>query len=130
MKQISIIILMLTAGVHLISCKESRENTKAISENVTVEEFSKLMNEHEGIILDVRTPEEFANGSIPEAVNINFYDDNFKNKLQELDTTQAVYVYCAKGGRSSKSMKMLADMGFNRVYNLSGGYTAWEKVHK
>lgn len=126
MKNISIIIFMVMIGVNLVSCGQS---TETISRNVTVEEFKKLKDEQEGILLDVRTPEEFANGHIPGAVNINFYDEDFKNKLQELDSTQAVYVYCAKGGRSSKSMKDLADLGFNRVYNLSGGYTAWKEVH-
>jgi phage shock protein E len=87
--------------------------------------FSEKMKSNPGTILDVRTPEEIAEGKIEGAVTMNFYEDNFKASVATLDKTKPVYVYCAAGGRSAKASTMLKSQGFKEVYNLDGGMTAW-----
>lgn len=100
-----------------------------IAKDVSVKEFSKLITAGKGTILDVRTQGEIAKGSIKGSVNLDFFDDNFENKLDQLDKTKPVYVYCAAGGRSSDAMDMMKKKGFVEVYNLLGGYNAWVKTY-
>jgi len=76
-------------------------------------------------ILDVRTPDEFRQGHLADAVNIDFYAPDFKERLQKLDRERPYVVYCKKGMRGAKAMEILKQAGFSRVYNISGGYDTW-----
>lgn len=81
-------------------------------------------------LVDVRTPEEFAAGHLEGAVNYNFYDDDFQQKIARLDKNRPVLVYCAVGGRSGSAAGQLAGMGFTKVFDLSGGIKAWKAQGK
>lgn len=76
-------------------------------------------------IIDVRTPAEFQAGALENAVNINYYDKNYQDQINQLDKTRPVMLYCKSGGRSGKTLAMLKDMGFKEAYDMIGGYTAW-----
>jgi rhodanese-related sulfurtransferase len=89
------------------------------------EEFKKLLAEKNGFLLDVRTPEEFAEGTIEGAVNLNFYDSTFADRIAELDKARPTFVFCQAGGRSSTTKEMMDSLGFAEVYNLLGGYSDW-----
>lgn len=79
------------------------------------------------MILDVRTREEINQGKIPGATQINFYDEDFSDRLNEMDKKNiAYYVYCAAGGRSGKAASLMSEMGFKKVYDLKGGMNAWK----
>ena len=78
-------------------------------------------------LVDVRTADEFAQGALPGAVNIDFYAADFKGQLSQLDTTQPVFVYCAVGGRSGKAASQCKELGFVTIFDLKGGYKAWVK---
>lgn len=106
------------------------QQTKTIKEDVTVEKFAALMAKNESQIVDVRTPGEWAEGTIKNAAKINFYDENFKSQLNKLDKEKPVYVYCKSGGRSGKAAKQMEEMGFKKVYNLIGGMDAWKGAGK
>lgn len=96
--------------------------------NVDAVTFSEKMSANPGVLLDVRTPEEVAEGKLAGSMAINYNDENFAESLNKLDPNQPVYVYCAAGGRSSKTATILSEKGFKLVYNLDGGITAWEKA--
>jgi len=98
--------------------------------DVQVGEFEKLAKAGKGIILDVRTPKEYAEGHINGSVNINYFDKDFKDQVAKLDSSKPIYVYCHSGGRSSKAMTIMKGEGFTTIYNLTGGYSAWKNVHK
>jgi len=106
-----------------------QEVVKGERKDVSVEEFDTFIDSLNGTVLDVRTPEEWTNGTIKAAIKINFYDDNFKSQIADLDPTKPVYVYCKLGGRSGKAATQMAEMGFT-VYNLLGGITAWKNAGK
>ena len=76
-------------------------------------------------MLDVRTPEEFSEGNISGAINMNFNAPEFETSLDSLDKTKPVYVYCQAGGRSGKAKDLLLEKGFKEVYNLIGGFGSW-----
>ncbi len=96
-----------------------------IAENVDAEKFKSLIDKGNGLLLDVRTPGEVANGTIDGSTNINFNSPKFKKELEGLDKNKPVLVFCASGGRSGNAMRMMKDMGFKEVYNLNGGYMNW-----
>ena len=87
-------------------------------------DYEKLISEG-AIIVDVRTPEEYSEGKIGDAMNIDYYSADFKKQAEALDKTKPVLVYCRSGGRSGKSAEILEEMGFTEIYNLEGGYMGW-----
>ncbi len=93
--------------------------------NVNVEQFKKLVTSEKGTVLDVRTPGEWAEGTIANAEKIDYYNDNFATEIEKLDKTKPVFVYCKKGGRSSSAAEILKEKGFTKVFNLDGGISAW-----
>ena len=96
---------------------------------MSVADFQRLMAEHPGQVLDVRTPGEWDTGVMEGALLIDFYEKDFAQQLDGLDPTRPVFVYCHAGGRSAKAMDMLqAKVGFTEVYDLDGGITAWRQV--
>ena len=77
-------------------------------------------------ILDVRTPQEYSEGYISNAVNLNIYDANaFMSKVQSFNKKNNYYIYCKSGGRSSQACQIMSQLGFNNVFNLVGGITNW-----
>lgn len=122
--QVGVLVVLL--GV--VACSNAQtEDGDAIAKDVDVEEFATLIEGGEGVLLDVRTPEEYAEGHIEDALNIDFWGDDFEAQIQELDKATPVYVYCKSGGRSGQAMDLMAELGFSEVYNLDGGYKAWSK---
>ena len=83
--------------------------------------------ETNNIILDVRTPEEFSEGYIANATNLNIYDANtFMSKIQSYNKDNNYYIYCKSGARSAQACQIMGQLGFSNVYNLLGGITNWK----
>ena len=80
------------------------------------------------IILDVRTPPEFAGGHLKNALNLDYNQPDFANRLAQLDKNRPYLVYCAVGGRSSKAARLMQQMGFKQIINVSEGYTSLKKA--
>ena len=76
------------------------------------------------VLIDVRTPEEYQAGHLEQAININWFDTDFQNQVEELDSKNTFYVYCKKGGRSAKAAQLLDSLGYE-VVDLLGGYEAY-----
>ena len=79
------------------------------------------------ILLDVRTPKEFEEGHVDKALNIDWFDSDFAEKIASIDKNETIYVYCKKGGRSAKAAILLDSLGYKNVVDLTGGYDAWAK---
>jgi len=77
-------------------------------------------------IIDVRTPEEYAVEHLENASNVNWNGNDFVSKVEKLDKSQPVFVYCKVGGRSSQAADKLAELGFAAIYNLDGGIMKWQ----
>ncbi len=79
------------------------------------------------VILDVRTPEEFAEGHLEGAILIDFYEDNFADELAQLDPEVPYLLYCRSGNRSGQTAEMMGELGFNDVADVDGGILAWNE---
>jgi rhodanese-related sulfurtransferase len=77
------------------------------------------------IVLDVRTPKEFAGGHIAGATNIDFLAGDFAERVAKLAREQAYLVHCASGRRSTNCLPQLQRLGFTNLVHLDGGITAW-----
>ncbi len=106
------------------------ETPTRIIENITPQEASTLIQDNQDnpdfIIIDVRTPEEFAEEYIENAVNTDFYSETFRDELNNLDKNKSYLIYCRSGGRSGNALDIMAELNFREVYNISGGIIAWK----
>lgn len=88
-------------------------------------DFKSVINPSIGILLDVRTPQEVAGEHLKDASFIDVYDPKFADKINMMDKSKEIYVYCKGGGRSAQAADILLQNGFKKVYNLQGGIMAW-----
>lgn len=96
---------------------------------VPVEVFQQQLSERvDAHLLDVRTPEEFATGHLPGAINVDWNASNFEAEVDRLDRSKKVFVYCLSGPRSAAAGARLRSMGFQEVVELKGGMMAWRKA--
>ena len=95
----------------------------AQKKEILITEFSQNDIKN-AVLVDVRTPEEYDAGHVEQAININWFDADFQEQVNELDKKKTIYVYCKKGGRSAKAAQMLDSLGYE-VVDLLGGYDAY-----
>jgi rhodanese-related sulfurtransferase len=135
-KYLIIIVLAISVSV-AFSCnsgthaqaQDTELQETLITKNVSAAEFQSLIkSKTNAIILDVRTPNEVAQGSIKNAQKIDFYDKNFKAELDKLDKSKPVLIYCRSGRRSGIAMSTMRELGFSEVYNLQGGIIEWSEA--
>ena len=95
--------------------------------NLNQEEWmSKLESDNDAIILDVRTEDEWNEGYIPNAINIDIYKgQGFIYEVDALDKSKNYYVYCKAGARSDQACQIMNQLGFDNTYNLVGGFMNW-----
>ena len=120
MKRILFYLLLITALT--AGCRGSSTYT-----DLDVDEFAQmLLDRQDGVLLlDVRTPEEFAEGHIPGALNVNWFDEDFMEQLEPvLRKDIPVLIYCRGGNRSARAAALIQSSGYP-AYNLLGGYQAW-----
>lgn len=100
--------------------------TEVIPPAVVEEWLKKNQN---ALLVDVRTPEEYAEGHIENAVLIDWQDECFEERVKaELDSAKPVLVICRSGRRSSEAAKAMKELGFSRIADLGGGMLAWRKA--
>lgn len=91
-------------------------------------EFKAKMEEtKEMTLVDVRTPGEFSEGYLKNAINIDWNNSNFSDGVAKLDKNKPVFVYCRSGARSHSAANSLRDSGFTQVYELDGGIMGWQR---
>lgn len=84
-----------------------------------------MESEPDLVVLDIRTPEEVAEGVLPGAMAIDFYSDTFRDQLAGLDREVPYLVYCRSGNRSADAVTVMTDLGFTEIYELDGGVVSW-----
>lgn len=93
-----------------------------------VDDFAALAATDGVVVIDVRTPAEFATGHLAGAQNIDVESSDFAARIADLDTAATYAVYCRSGNRSATARAAMQDAGFTNVSDLSGGITAWSRA--
>ncbi len=98
---------------------------------LTSESARELMQSREGqadfVILDVRTPDEFKEGHLPGAVNLDLHAPDFEQQVAKLDRDKTYLVYCRSGRRSAAALEVFARLGFQHVNHLQKGLLEWKE---
>jgi rhodanese-related sulfurtransferase len=120
-KPLQVLMLLLI----LVACSQSESTYKLISP----QEFDgKLISLKNVQLVDVRTPEEYQTGHLKNAININFYEEDFKENISRLDKKNPIFIHCAagaEGARSNQTAELLKELGFIEIYELEGGIINW-----
>jgi rhodanese-related sulfurtransferase len=89
--------------------------------------FQKTLQKTPGaVLLDVRTAEEYGEGHLAQARNVDYKRDDFRQQVGQLDKSKPYFVYCKAGMRSEKAADIMKELGFRQVYTLDGGIDEWE----
>ena len=115
-----VIAATITLAVILTGCAQESN-----SADLNVAEFSAKSQGAGVISLDVRTAQEFAEGHLKNAININVESGNFENEIANLDKTATYAVYCRSGRRSAVAVDLMQKAGFTNLFNLDGGVIDW-----
>ncbi len=114
----------LTVLFSWFGCKSEPQNFPSVD----VDEFAALIADTQVVRLDVRTPEEYAAGHIPGALNLNVKDKEFPRLASEqLPQSQRIAVYCRRGSRSKRAATILDSLGYD-VVDLDKGFTGWTEA--
>ena len=129
---ISAIALAMAAVTGISACSSTppaaSSGVAATGAHLSATEFSTAMKTPGTVVLDVRTPAEFAAGHLPEAKNIDIEGSDFASRIAALDKTATYAVYCHSGNRSATAMEQMTAASFTHVYDLAGGIGAWQSM--
>lgn len=125
------ILLSLSVLLSITSCTTAQTSEEGVfHENINIEKFEGFVNGDSGVVLDVRTNDEFADTHIARAQNVVYSMFGFEDEIKGLDKDETYYIHCRSGARSGRAMKVMKKAGFKRVYNMSGGLLAWQAAGK
>ncbi|HSO19445.1 MAG TPA: rhodanese-like domain-containing protein [Desulfosarcina sp.] len=92
-------------------------------------QFKQILDRHKDdpdvVLLDIRTPAEFASGHIAGAIPVDYYARDFVDRLERLDRSKTYLIYCRSGNRSGRSLAIFEKLGFRRAYHLETGIRGW-----
>lgn len=119
-----IILTILTALI--FGCSEPQQEQAKVKQ-LTPKEFKAQKMNSKSVLLDVRTPEEFAAGYLEGAENVDYRGGDFAKQMNNWDKDKVYYLYCASGNRSGKAAELMREAGFKHIYNI-GGYSTLKEA--
>ena len=128
--------ILLLSVLFIFSCGgEGQQQTKQVEQGFykvgPTEFLSKYNSMENSVMIDVRTENEFKAGAlVKEAILIDYHGKDFIQDMVVLDTEAPMFVYCYSGGRSSKAIYKMKQLGFKHIYELEGGYDRWQREQK
>ena len=129
--RLSLIVIMLGSAVTLLALTGSPATAKSATDNplearAAYDLIQKNKANGNFVVLDVRTPDEFNDGHIDGAININYESGGFKTELAQLDKKKTYFVYCRTGRRSGEAVKIMKAMGFDSIVTMKGDIVKWK----
>jgi rhodanese-related sulfurtransferase len=115
------------ASQHLVKTKESHV-IKTLEPKLAFEYIKKNRRTPNFVILDIRTPQEFQDGHIGGAANIDYFSPTFVADLEKLDESRTYFIYCRVGRRSANAIGTMTQKGFENIFRTSGDIVAWRAV--
>jgi phage shock protein E len=120
------VLTLVWTGTTTLNAQTTRPAVKQID----IEQFDKLRQVKGNVVLDVRTAQEFNQGHVPGALNVDISDPQFKTKIEGLDKSKTYLVHCARGVRSARATRIMAPLGFADILDYHGGFDEWKKSGK
>ena len=108
--------------------KINGDTTVQLQKLISAQDAHAEISRQDITFIDIRTPEEIAEGKITGAKEINFYDSDFKSQINQLDKSSEYVIYCRSGGRSGKAYKIMKALGFEQVRDLKGGFNEYKQL--
>ena len=118
-----VMVALLVAG-----CTPGTSAPRPTVKRVDVEQFARMMEQGDFILLDVRTQKEFESGHIPGALNLDIGSPSFEAEFGKLDAERGYLVYCRSGRRSARACSQMAEAGFGQLIDLAPGFNGWESA--
>ena len=118
------LFLCILLSVWAFNCSQGQNKNSLLPQEFA----SKLKSSANPVVLDVRTPGEFASGHLAQAKNIDWNGNNFEKQVASLNKSNPVFVYCLRGGRSASAADKMRSMGFKSVIELEGGIAKWQEA--
>ncbi|SNR71306.1 rhodanese-like domain-containing protein [Lutibacter flavus] len=121
--------LLIFISVLSLNCNNSQSTKSKAQQGAIIKLSPKEFKEksQSQTIIDIRTPQEFAQGHIEGAVNINYFDRSFLEQVSKFDKNKPIFIYCRSGSRTSSASKKMINQGFSEVADLQGGIMNWAK---
>ena len=117
------VVALLLATVVLAACGSAAAVTR-----VDAPTFATTVADPSIVVLDVRTPAEFATGHLANAINIDAQGADFDDQIAQLDPTKTYAVYCRSGNRSQAAVERMSDAGFTNIVELESGILGWQSA--
>jgi phage shock protein E len=108
--------------IGFLSCAGPQQTTPVQVQNLSPQELKGHRMSGKARVVDVRTPEEYADGHLTGAINSDYRNGDFAEEMKDWDKDKVYYLYCASGNRSGKAAELMKEAGFKHIYNV-GGYT-------
>lgn len=119
-----LLLLLMALSLVVSACAESQTaQATGLVDSARAEQLIESVDDL--VVLDVRTPEEFAAGALPGAILVDINGPSFTDEVSALDTDLPYLVYCRSGNRSAAAVEIMEDLGFGEIYELADGVQAW-----
>jgi rhodanese-related sulfurtransferase len=123
MKNLIVLFLLLVTTVTHAQTQKCKQ--------VTIDEFEQALKATKNaVLIDLRTPKEFASGHIKGSKNIDFFGKGFYDQLLKYPKDTPLFIYCESGGRSGQTFERLKNEGYQLVYEMYEGMSAWRASNK
>lgn len=126
-----ILTLFILGFITVILLGSSTQSSEVLSPkpfaDLDPKTFHQLIQDEDKriVLLDIRTPEEYAHGYLAQATLMDFYANDFKSKLEQLDKDPTYLLYCRSGNRSRQALNLMEQLGFKDAHHLAGGILRW-----
>jgi phage shock protein E len=130
---IALIMLFIAPAMHCSAAAATQSTTNPVTatvKKIPLKEFESMRGKEDAVVLDVRTPKEFAAGHVPGAVNVDWHARDFAEQVGKLDKSKKYLVHCLGGVRSAAATKKMATLGFDQLFDYSGGWSEYSKAGK
>jgi rhodanese-related sulfurtransferase len=121
MIRLSTILLAFSIGACAGSHSGENLSTQSFDSTVTA-----LAKDPKFLLLDIRTPQEYATGHLPGSRLVDFYSPGFTRELDKLPRDSEVLLYCRSGNRTGQTVRIMKEMGFKNVRHMAGGLNSWK----
>ncbi len=126
------LLLCLSAVAVLTGSCTNNDSAGTTIRELTPQEAFDLIQENKDnpdfLIIDVRTPEEFNDGHIEGAINIDYYQPAFSEEISSLERDKTYFIYCRTGNRSSSVRDLMEELEFKEIHHLSDGIVGWNQA--